>query len=50
MESQQTFKSIKSVKATHELVDNVLVAYKMGGRPYVDKDEYRRLSSNTGEA
>ena len=26
-------KSIKSVKATHELVDYVMAAHKMGGRP-----------------
>ena len=34
-------RGVKSVKATHELVDYVMAAHKRGGRPsfYVDKDE-----------
>ena len=40
MESQQIFKYI---------YDNVVAAHKMGSRPCVDKDEYQRISSNTGE-
>ena len=49
MESQQIFKSIKSVESTHELVDDVMAAHKMGSRTCVYKDEYQRLSSNAGE-